>query len=70
MDELVHTYSEMASKYRILKEAYPYSEPREHVIKESKQCIVLLREIKTLEMKALSKIKELCMTLGVENSPR
>lgn len=63
MDELVHTYSEIAFKYKILKDTYPYSEPREFELKQSDQCMVILREIMGLEMEALITIKEIYVSL-------
>jgi hypothetical protein len=63
IDELVHTYSEVASKYKILKDTYPYSESRERELKQSEQCKAILKEISVFESKALLIIKEIYASL-------
>jgi hypothetical protein len=59
IDEGINTYSEIASRYKILKDLYPYMEPREHEIKQKEQCIATVKELMILESKAFITIKEI-----------
>ncbi|PWV97362.1 hypothetical protein DFQ01_1214 [Paenibacillus cellulosilyticus] len=63
IDELIHTYTEIASKYKVLKETYPYTEPREFELKQSEQCAVILRELMALDGEAMGRIKEIYSAL-------
>lgn len=63
INEGINAYSEIASRYKILKEMYPYVEPPEREIKQKEQCLAIVKELKTLERKAFITIKEIYVSI-------
>ncbi|MBP1993057.1 hypothetical protein [Paenibacillus eucommiae] len=59
IDEGIHIYSEIAARYKILRDMYPYMEPRESEIKQKAQCAAIIEELMELERNALATIKEI-----------
>jgi hypothetical protein len=64
IDEGLNTYSEVASRFKILKEMYPFEEPREHEIKDKEQCVAIVKELMTLERNAFTTLKEIYASLS------
>jgi len=63
IDEGINKYSEVASKYKMLKKLYPYEEPRQSELKQKEQCITIVKEIYQLERNCLKFIKEIHTSL-------
>ncbi|SDX56492.1 hypothetical protein SAMN05518855_1016106 [Paenibacillus sp. CF384] len=63
LDQLILTYTEIAAKGKVLKDMYPYTEPRTQTLEQSEQCAVLLIELQALESKALIALRELHSSL-------
>ncbi|MFC5404721.1 hypothetical protein [Cohnella soli] len=63
IDEGINKYSEVALKYKILKEMYPYEEPRQSEIKQKERCIALVEELYQLENDCFKLIKEIHASL-------
>lgn len=63
MDEGINLYSEAASRYKILKEMYPYQEPRQSEIKQKEQCITIVNELHHLEKDCFKFLKEIHASL-------
>ncbi|WP_219834125.1 hypothetical protein [Paenibacillus sp. R14(2021)] len=59
IDEGINIYSEVASRYKILKEMYPYEEPRQSEIKQKEQCITIVKELYQLERYCFKFLKEI-----------
>jgi hypothetical protein len=63
IDVGINKYSKVALKYKILKEMYPYEEPRQSEIKQKEQCITLVEELYQLEKDCFKLIKEIHASL-------
>jgi hypothetical protein len=59
IDEGINRYNEVASKFKILKEMYPYEEPPRREIKQKEQCIAIVKELYQLEKDCFELIKEI-----------
>ncbi|RAV23219.1 hypothetical protein [Paenibacillus contaminans] len=59
IDEGIQIYSEISSKYKALRDMYPYEEPPVREIKEKERCVAIVSELMTLERSALTTIKEI-----------
>ncbi|MBO7744393.1 hypothetical protein I8J29_09320 [Paenibacillus sp. MWE-103] len=59
IDEGIKIYNEVASRYKILKEMYPYEEPRQSEIKQKEQCISIVKEIYQLERESFKLLKKI-----------
>jgi len=59
IDAAIHTYGEIASGYKTLKELYPYREPRESEIEHKEVCISVLTKVYRLEREALTLLKKI-----------
>lgn len=64
IDEGINKYSEVSSEYKILRDMYPYQEPRESEIKQKEQCIAILEKLYQLEMDCLKLIKKVYASLS------
>lgn len=63
IDEGISTYSEISSRYQILRDMYPYEEPPVREIKEKEQCVAIVQELMALERKSMTTIKEIYSSL-------
>jgi hypothetical protein len=63
IDEGINIYSEVASRYKTLKEMYPYEEPRQSEIKHKEQCITIVKELYQLERDCFKLLKEIHASL-------
>jgi hypothetical protein len=68
IDEGLNTYSEVASRYKILKDMYPYMEPREREIKHKEQSVAIVKELMTIEQKAFTTLKEIYASISKEGT--
>ncbi|MBS4201162.1 hypothetical protein KHA93_16100 [Bacillus sp. FJAT-49732] len=59
IDEAISTYSEISSRYKILNSMYPYEEPPVVEMKDKEQCIAIVKELMSLEEKAMTTLKEI-----------
>ena len=59
IDEGINKYNEIALKYKLLKELYPYEEPRQSEINQKEQCITIVKELYQLEKDCFKLIKEI-----------
>jgi len=51
-------YGVVASKYKILRDMYPYEEPRQSEMKQIEQCIAIVKELYQLERECFNLLKE------------
>lgn len=58
IDDGINKYNEVASKFKLLKELYPYEEPRQSEIKHKEQCIAIVKELYELERECFKFLKE------------
>jgi len=63
IDKGINEYSKVASKYKTLKEMYPYEEPRQSEIKQKERCITIVKELYQLERNCFKIIKEIHASL-------
>ncbi|MFD0617826.1 hypothetical protein ACFQZR_10175 [Paenibacillus sp. GCM10027629] len=60
-DEAISTYGNIATKTKVLKDKFPYEQPRESFNEVNRQDVVtILRDILLLERKGLSCLREIC----------
>jgi len=63
LDEGITTYGEISSRYKTLNEMYPYEEPPVVELNEKEHCAAIVKELMSLEEKALNIIKEILACL-------
>ncbi|MCJ8007097.1 hypothetical protein ACFFF5_06285 [Lederbergia wuyishanensis] len=59
INEAISTYSEIASRYKILNSMYPYEEPPVIEMENKEQCVAIVKELMSLEEKALNMLKKI-----------
>ncbi|MFD2611580.1 hypothetical protein [Paenibacillus gansuensis] len=63
INEGINIYSKVASRYKTLKEMYPYEEPPQSEIKQKEQCITIVKELYQLESDCYKFLKEIHASL-------
>ncbi len=59
IDASINKYSDVSAEYKILRDMYPYQEPRDSEIKQKEQCIAIVAKLHQLEMDCLKFIKKI-----------
>gem|GEM_PF-4485904 len=65
MDDSINKFSDVSAEYKILRDMYPYQEPRESEIMHKEQCIAIVAKLYQLEMDCLKSLKEINKSISL-----
>lgn len=65
MDDSINKYSDVSAEYKLLRDMYPYQEPRESEIKHKEQCIAIVTKLYQLERDCLKFLKEINKSISL-----